>query len=57
MIHNGTEAQKESTKRFFNIIDDNEWNKIANNLKIYCENDVRAMIAVEYMIGEIVKTK
>jgi hypothetical protein len=24
MIHNGTEAQKESTKRFFNIIDDNE---------------------------------
>jgi hypothetical protein len=54
-IHNGSQAQEMSTMRFFNSVSDKEWNEIVENLKLYCENDVRAMIAVEYMVEEILK--
>jgi hypothetical protein len=31
-----------------------EWEKISTSLKTYCENDVRAMIAVEYFIRNLI---
>lgn len=52
-VHNGSGAQTLSTQRFFNLIDDNQWNEISNDLKKYCENDVRAMVAVEYYIKKL----
>jgi hypothetical protein len=56
-IHNGGQAQTEATKRFFNLLENEEWSVIETDLKKYCENDVRAMIAVEYFIREIVSNK
>jgi hypothetical protein len=52
-IHNGSEAQMYATKRFFNLISNEEWNVISDNLKKYCENDVRAMVAVEYFVKQL----
>ncbi len=49
-IGNGLVCQRNTLSRFYNSIDDQEWSKIVENSKIYCENDVRAMIAVEYFI-------
>lgn len=56
-VHNGNEAQTLATKRFFKIINDKEWANITNDLKKYCENDVRAMVAVEYFVKQLLKTK
>lgn len=56
IIHNGSEAQTLATQRFFKLIDDNKWQEISINLKKYCENDVRAMVAVEYYIKKIINT-
>jgi hypothetical protein len=36
------------------LLNINEWEKISNNLKVYCENDVRAMIAVEYFVKSLI---
>lgn len=49
-IQNGLICQLQTTKRFHNLLNDNEWEKLVVNLKKYCENDVRAMIAVEYFL-------
>lgn len=49
-IHKGDEAQNVTTKRFFHLMDDEEWKTTAHNLQLYCQNDVRAMIAVEKFI-------
>lgn len=49
-IKNGQICQNETIKRFFNIINDSEWKKVEKQMQIYCENDVRAMIAVEYFV-------
>ena len=46
-ISNGGVCQLETLKRFFNNLNDNDWNELVPKLKEYCENDVRAMIAVE----------
>lgn len=54
-IGNGLICQQKTTKRFFNMINDNEWQDIVTKSKIYCENDVRAMIAVELFINEIIR--
>lgn len=51
-IGNGQVCQSETVKRFFKIIDDKAWNHTERQMQIYCENDVRAMIAVEYFINE-----
>ncbi|MGL5630375.1 MAG: DUF2779 domain-containing protein [Mycoplasmoidaceae bacterium] len=52
-ISNGKECQSATIKRFFKIIEDQEWKSLAHDLKVYCENDVRAMIAVEYFAKAI----
>ncbi len=54
-IQNGSDAQNASTRRFFNKVTDEEWNEDVKHLKEYCNNDVRAMIAVEYLVKEIMK--
>lgn len=64
-VHNGEEAQMITMRRFLNLyrnellnnpnielMTEEEWNKTAKNLQKYCENDVRAMIAVEKYIKE-----
>lgn len=55
VVQNGLICQSETTKRFFNIINDKEWEKLGVNLKKYCENDVRAMVAVEYYVKYIAR--
>ncbi len=52
-ITNGKEAQNASTKRFFGLISDHEWKATVENLGKYCDNDVRAMVAVEYFVKNI----
>ena len=51
-VQNGGQAQNEINNRFFGIISDTDWKKEEKNLKQYCENDVRAMIALEYWLKE-----
>jgi hypothetical protein len=38
------------------LIDNTTWENTVNNLKLYCENDVRAMIAVEYFIRKLLES-
>ncbi|MGL4950356.1 MAG: DUF2779 domain-containing protein [Mycoplasma sp.] len=47
-VGNGLDCQNKTLLRFFGSMDDEAWAELSNDLKIYCENDVRAMIAVEY---------
>ena len=51
-IQNGSQAQNETTLRFFNLINDEEWPKMEIKLKEYCENDVWAMIILEYWLWQ-----
>ncbi len=52
-VHNGLECQNKTTLRFFNALTSQEWEELYRNISIYCENDVRAMIAVELFVKEI----
>lgn len=54
-IKNGQICQTETVKRFFNIINDSQWKTVEKNMQIYCENDVRAMIAVEYLVKRLLE--
>lgn len=54
-IKNGKECQSETTARFFKLINDKEWDELAKNLQTYCENDVRAMVAIERFINYILE--
>lgn len=54
-IGNGQVCQEETTKRFLDLVDDNEWKKLETEMKIYCENDVRSMLAIELFIKEILE--
>lgn len=54
-IKNGAICQQETTKRFFSIINDEDWLHLEKDLKVYCENDVRAMIAVELYIKDLIE--
>lgn len=54
-VHNGVDAQKYSTLRFFGLINDEEWAKVSHNLGIYCNNDVLAMVAIEHFVRKIIK--
>ncbi|MGL4948592.1 MAG: DUF2779 domain-containing protein [Mycoplasma sp.] len=47
-VGNGLVCQNKTLERFFGSLNDQQWNELSHDLKIYCENDVRAMIAVEY---------
>ncbi len=59
-IQNGLMCQNKSMQRFFNnkdkqYISDKEWEEIVEQSKKYCENDVRAMIAVYEFVKNIDK--
>ncbi|MCV3754022.1 DUF2779 domain-containing protein [Ureaplasma zalophigenitalium] len=56
-IGNGLECQIKTTKRVFKTLDDDQWDAFQKEAKIYCENDVRAMIAVELYALEILKNQ
>ena len=57
IIGNGIECQEKTMNRFFGITLDEEWNQVVKESKIYCENDVRAMIAVELFIRDFLSNK
>lgn len=53
-ISNGLMCQNLTTLHFLEPHrEDIDWQIVSNNMKVYCENDVRAMVAVEYFIKEI----
>lgn len=52
-ISNGKVCQEKTTLRFFNAITDLEWAEVSLNLQKYCENDVRAMLAIELYVRSI----
>lgn len=54
-VHNGSECQTETTKYFFEIPTEMPWKQFLASIECYCENDVRAMIAVEYLAKDIAK--
>ena len=54
-IGNGGKAQSVSTRRFFKMI--KNWDSEEKDLIIYCNNDVRAMVAVEYFVYDILNEK
>lgn len=56
-IHNGVEAQTASAKRFFGLLSDEQWEKTKHNLGLYCNNDVLAMVAIEYFVDKILNNK
>ncbi|MCV3728286.1 DUF2779 domain-containing protein [Ureaplasma miroungigenitalium] len=56
-IGNGLECQIKTAKRVFKTLDDEQWNEFMKEAKIYCENDVRAMIAVELYALQILKNQ
>lgn len=56
-ISNGKICQEKTAQRFFEKLSKEEWIKNEDKLKIYCENDVRAMVAVEYFVKEIIENK
>ena len=56
-IGNGQDCQSKTILRFFNKISDKNWTEISKQMQIYCENDVRAMVAVEMFIQDLVNEK
>ena len=53
-IGNGLVCQNKTTERFLNLVNDSEWKKLAKQMQIYCENDVRSMIAIELFVRNII---
>lgn len=49
-VQNGLMAMNLAIERSLGIIGDHKWKEITNNLKKYCENDVRAMIMVYFFV-------
>lgn len=56
-ISNGLDCQQKTVLRFFDKLNDDEWKEMSKKLTEYCENDVRAMIAVELYIKKIIKNE
>ena len=54
-IKSGLFAMEAANNRALNITGDNEWQVIKKDLQEYCENDVRAMIMVYYLVEHIFK--
>lgn len=54
IVSNGLDCQLKTSLRFFNKLSNKEWLELKKNIEIYCENDVRAMIAVELFVKKIV---
>lgn len=53
-VGNGLDCQNKTMIRFFDKMSDDNWNKLKIELEKYCENDIRAMVAVEYFIEKII---
>ncbi|RTZ68028.1 MAG: hypothetical protein DSZ21_02535 [Tenericutes bacterium] len=51
-IQNGMMALETANERYLGIIGDKKWKEKEEQLKVYCENDVRAMI----MVWKYIKT-
>lgn len=56
-VKNGSSALIISTSRALNFIKDNEWNEKIKDLKIYCHNDVMAMLMAADLIKYLMKNK
>ncbi|MEG1353546.1 MAG: DUF2779 domain-containing protein [Malacoplasma sp.] len=54
-VGNGKLCQEKTTLRFFDVLSDQEWKELALNLQKYCENDVRAMLAIELYVKDILE--
>lgn len=52
-VTNGLDCQNKTTIRFFNMMCQEEWEQLKKDISIYCENDVRAMIAVELLVKKL----
>ncbi|GAA5414319.1 DUF2779 domain-containing protein [Ureaplasma ceti] len=53
-IGNGLVCQQKTMARFYGTLSDEDWNTLVRNVSIYCENDVRAMVAVEYLVTKFI---
>lgn len=53
-VQKGDVAQELTLARFLNCLDEQQWAQTALELKQYCENDVRAMIAIELFIKDLI---
>lgn len=53
-VQKGDVAQELTLARFLNCLDEQQWAQTALELKQYCENDVRAMIAIELFIKDFI---
>lgn len=56
-VQNGLMAMNKAIQRYLFTIGDHEWNTEVENLKTYCENDVRAMIMVYYFVKKLLEEK
>ncbi|MGL5357586.1 MAG: UU173 family protein [Metamycoplasmataceae bacterium] len=54
-VQNGLMAMETAINRYLDVIGDEEWKTIQEDLKIYCENDVKAMLMVYFFIKEVYK--
>ena len=54
-VQNGLKAMEIANNRALGIIGDKQWSKITKSLKEYCENDVRAMIMVYYLVKKLLE--
>lgn len=53
-VSNGLMCQQKTMARFYDKLSDDEWQELVKNVSIYCENDVRAMVAVEYLVTKYI---
>lgn len=56
-IQKGDKAQSVTSLRFFDKINDSKWKLVSKQLEKYCENDVHAMIAVEYYVKYLIENR
>ena len=49
-VQNGLMAMNKAIQRYLNGIGNHEWDEVVNQLKAYCENDVKAMIMVYHFV-------
>lgn len=52
-VSNGLDCQNKTTIRFFNKMSEEDWQQLYMDISTYCENDVRAMIAVELLVKKL----
>ena len=57
VVQNGLMAMSKAVDRYLGGIGDVEWENVSNDLKKYCENDVKAMIMVYHFAKKLLKDK